>query len=133
MYRVFVSAVEAVARAGRADAARAGQLQETSGGARGAHDAGRRRPAREGTTAPTRGRRRHCGRPLFFLFPTLDTAPVLPSFSFSSGRRRQVGTPGRIEELTKNDSLVLTQCRFLVLDEADGLLQQGKLSFKFDC
>lgn len=36
-----------------------------------------------------------------------------------------VGTPGRIEELTKNDSLVLTQCRFLVLDEADGLLQQG--------
>ena len=35
-----------------------------------------------------------------------------------------VGTPGRLEELTKS-VLRLTHCRFLVLDEADGLLQQG--------
>ena len=36
-----------------------------------------------------------------------------------------VGTPGRLEELTKNNDLALTHCRFLVMDEADGLLQQG--------
>ena len=36
-----------------------------------------------------------------------------------------VGTPGRLEELTKNENLLLSHCRFLVLDEADGLLQQG--------
>ena len=36
-----------------------------------------------------------------------------------------VGTPGRLEELTKNGNLILSHCRFLVLDEADGLLQQG--------
>ena len=36
-----------------------------------------------------------------------------------------VGTPGRLDELTKSGNLLLTHCRFLVLDEADGLLQQG--------
>lgn len=36
-----------------------------------------------------------------------------------------VGTPGRVEELAKNGNLVLDHCRFFVLDEADGLLQQG--------
>ena len=36
-----------------------------------------------------------------------------------------VGTPGRLEELTKSENLLLTHCRFLVLDEADGLLAQG--------
>lgn len=36
-----------------------------------------------------------------------------------------VGTPGRVEELIKNGNIVLTNCRFIVLDEADGLLQQG--------
>lgn len=36
-----------------------------------------------------------------------------------------VGTPGRLEELTKSGNLLLSHCRFLVLDEADGLLQQG--------
>lgn len=36
-----------------------------------------------------------------------------------------MGTPGRLEELTKNENLLLTHCRFLILDEADGLLQQG--------
>lgn len=36
-----------------------------------------------------------------------------------------VGTPGRLEELTRSENLLLTHCRFLVLDEADGLLQQG--------
>ena len=36
-----------------------------------------------------------------------------------------VGTSGRLEdfELTKNENLVMCHCRFLVLDEADGLLQ----------
>ena len=36
-----------------------------------------------------------------------------------------VGTPGRLEELTKSGNMLLSHCRFLVLDEADGLLQQG--------
>ncbi|CAG0893465.1 unnamed protein product [Darwinula stevensoni] len=36
-----------------------------------------------------------------------------------------VGTPGRLEDLMSSGHLSLTQCRFFVLDEADGLLQQG--------
>ncbi|KAK6638511.1 ATP-dependent RNA helicase ddx1 [Polyplax serrata] len=35
------------------------------------------------------------------------------------------GTPGRLEELISTGHLSLTQCRFFVLDEADGLLKQG--------
>ncbi|XP_063218219.1 ATP-dependent RNA helicase Ddx1 [Bacillus rossius redtenbacheri] len=36
-----------------------------------------------------------------------------------------VGTPGRMEDLMSAGHLSLTQCRFFVLDEADGLLKQG--------
>ena len=36
-----------------------------------------------------------------------------------------VGTPGRMEDLISAGHLSLTQCRFFVLDEADGLLKQG--------
>uniref|UniRef100_T1J2C5 ATP-dependent RNA helicase n=1 Tax=Strigamia maritima TaxID=126957 RepID=T1J2C5_STRMM len=36
-----------------------------------------------------------------------------------------VGTPGRLEDLISTGQLSLTQIRFFVLDEADGLLQQG--------
>ncbi|XP_049763744.1 ATP-dependent RNA helicase Ddx1 [Schistocerca cancellata] len=36
-----------------------------------------------------------------------------------------VGTPGRLEDLISAGHLSLTQCRFFVLDEADGLLKQG--------
>nr|QOS47381.1 DEAD-box DDX1 [Locusta migratoria] len=36
-----------------------------------------------------------------------------------------VGTPGRLEDLISGGHLSLTQCRFFVLDEADGLLKQG--------
>ncbi|KAJ9589687.1 hypothetical protein L9F63_017131 [Diploptera punctata] len=36
-----------------------------------------------------------------------------------------VGTPGRMEDLISTGHLSLTQCRFFVLDEADGLLKQG--------
>ncbi|KAG8251426.1 ATP-dependent RNA helicase ddx1 [Homalodisca vitripennis] len=36
-----------------------------------------------------------------------------------------VGTPGRMEDLISGGQLSLTQCRFFVLDEADGLLKQG--------
>lgn len=36
-----------------------------------------------------------------------------------------VGTPGRLEELTKSENLLLAHCRLLVLDEADGLFSQG--------
>lgn len=36
-----------------------------------------------------------------------------------------VGTPGRLEDLISSGHLSLTQCRFFVLDEADGLLKQG--------
>lgn len=36
-----------------------------------------------------------------------------------------VGTPGRLEDLIQGGYLSLNQCRFFVLDEADGLLKQG--------
>lgn len=34
-----------------------------------------------------------------------------------------VATPGRLEELINSEQILLTHCRFLVLDEADGLLK----------
>ncbi|KAL1117818.1 hypothetical protein AAG570_004133 [Ranatra chinensis] len=40
-----------------------------------------------------------------------------------------VGTPGRMEELISAGYLSLSQCRFFVLDEADGLLKQGYKNF----
>uniref|UniRef100_A0A336MTA5 ATP-dependent RNA helicase n=1 Tax=Culicoides sonorensis TaxID=179676 RepID=A0A336MTA5_CULSO len=36
-----------------------------------------------------------------------------------------VATPGRLEDLISNGYVLLTHCRFFVLDEADGLLSQG--------
>jgi len=36
-----------------------------------------------------------------------------------------VATPGRLEDLISGGYLSLSQCRFFVLDEADGLLKQG--------
>ncbi|XP_022673538.1 ATP-dependent RNA helicase DDX1-like [Varroa destructor] len=36
-----------------------------------------------------------------------------------------VGTPGRLEDLISSGKLSLNQCKFLVLDEADGLLSGG--------
>ena len=36
-----------------------------------------------------------------------------------------VATPGRLEDLIQQKSLSLTQCRFFILDEADGLLKAG--------
>jgi len=36
-----------------------------------------------------------------------------------------VATPGRLEDLINTGKLSLRQCRFFVLDEADGLLKQG--------
>ncbi|CAG0887653.1 unnamed protein product [Cyprideis torosa] len=36
-----------------------------------------------------------------------------------------VGTPGRLEDLINGGQLSLTQVRFFVLDEADGLIKQG--------
>ncbi|KAG9494613.1 hypothetical protein GDO78_002121 [Eleutherodactylus coqui] len=40
-----------------------------------------------------------------------------------------VGTPGRIDDLISTGKLTLSQVRFLVLDEADGLLSQGYSDF----
>ncbi|XP_075717203.1 ATP-dependent RNA helicase DDX1 isoform X2 [Rhinoderma darwinii] len=40
-----------------------------------------------------------------------------------------VGTPGRIDDLISTGKLSLSQVRFLVLDEADGLLTQGYSDF----
>ncbi|PIO34572.1 hypothetical protein AB205_0065140, partial [Aquarana catesbeiana] len=40
-----------------------------------------------------------------------------------------VGTPGRIDDLISTGKLNLSQVRFLVLDEADGLLSQGYSDF----
>lgn len=36
-----------------------------------------------------------------------------------------VATPGRLEDLVQQGHVLLTHCRFFVLDEADGLLKQG--------
>ena len=36
-----------------------------------------------------------------------------------------VATPGRLEDLIQKQALSLTQCRFFILDEADGLLKAG--------
>lgn len=36
-----------------------------------------------------------------------------------------VGTPGRLEDLIQGGYISLANCRFFVLDEADGLLKQG--------
>ena len=36
-----------------------------------------------------------------------------------------VATPGRLEDLIDNNHLSLAQCRFFILDEADGLLKAG--------
>lgn len=36
-----------------------------------------------------------------------------------------VGTPGRLEDLISSNELILSQVRFFILDEADGLLSQG--------
>ncbi len=36
-----------------------------------------------------------------------------------------VATPGRLEDLIQSQQLLLTQCRFFILDEADGLLKAG--------
>jgi len=36
-----------------------------------------------------------------------------------------VATPGRLEDLLSSKHMSLSQCRFFVLDEADGLLKAG--------
>ncbi|KZC09103.1 ATP-dependent RNA helicase Ddx1, partial [Dufourea novaeangliae] len=43
----------------------------------------------------------------------------------NSGVDIVVGTPGRMEDLIQGGYLLLTHCRFFILDEADGLLKQG--------
>lgn len=40
-----------------------------------------------------------------------------------------VATPGRLEELINSEQLLLTHCRFFVLDEADGLLKANYGNF----
>lgn len=40
-----------------------------------------------------------------------------------------VATPGRLEDLISQGYVLLTHCRFFVLDEADGLLKQGYGNF----
>lgn len=45
--------------------------------------------------------------------------------TLNSGVDIVVATPGRLEDLIQGGYLLLTHCRFFVLDEADGLLKQG--------
>ncbi|CAL1677633.1 unnamed protein product [Lasius platythorax] len=45
--------------------------------------------------------------------------------TLNSGVDIVVGTPGRLEDLIQGGYLLLTHCRFFVLDEADGLLKSG--------
>ncbi|XP_078450511.1 ATP-dependent RNA helicase DDX1 isoform X2 [Lampetra fluviatilis] len=40
-----------------------------------------------------------------------------------------IGTPGRIDDLVSTGKLSVSQVRFFVLDEADGLISQGNLDF----
>ncbi|KAG8580146.1 hypothetical protein GDO81_007162, partial [Engystomops pustulosus] len=49
--------------------------------------------------------------------------------TLESGVDIVVGTPGRIDDLISTGKLNLSQVRFLVLDEADGLLSQGYSDF----
>ena len=49
--------------------------------------------------------------------------------ALSSGVDIVVATPGRLEDLVSTGQLSLKQCRFFVLDEADGLLKQGYEGF----
>merc|ERR1719356_367288 len=45
--------------------------------------------------------------------------------ALNSGVDIVVATPGRLEDLVSTGQLSLKQCRFFILDEADGLLKQG--------
>ncbi|XP_062533486.1 ATP-dependent RNA helicase Ddx1 isoform X2 [Armigeres subalbatus] len=36
-----------------------------------------------------------------------------------------IGTPGRLDDLIANGTIILSSCRYFVLDEADGLLKHG--------
>ncbi|KAJ8978814.1 hypothetical protein NQ317_018904 [Molorchus minor] len=47
------------------------------------------------------------------------------SYLQNTGADIIVGTPGRLEDLIQGGYLSLANCRFFVLDEADGLLKQG--------
>ena len=49
--------------------------------------------------------------------------------ALSAGVDIVVATPGRLEDLIQTGQLSLRQCRFFVLDEADGLLKQGYEGF----
>merc|ERR1719391_496013 len=49
--------------------------------------------------------------------------------ALASGVDIVVATPGRLEDLIQTGQLSLRQCRFFVLDEADGLLKQGYEGF----
>jgi len=49
--------------------------------------------------------------------------------ALSNGVDIVVATPGRLEDLIQTGQLSLKQCRFFVLDEADGLLKQGYEGF----
>ncbi|XP_077865000.1 uncharacterized protein LOC102800875 [Saccoglossus kowalevskii] len=46
-------------------------------------------------------------------------------YALESGIDIVVGTPGRLEDLISTGKLSLSQVRFFILDEADGLLTQG--------
>ena len=49
--------------------------------------------------------------------------------ALNTGVHIVVATPGRLEDLIQTGQLSLKQCRFFVLDEADGLLKQGYEAF----
>lgn len=49
--------------------------------------------------------------------------------ALSSGVDIIVATPGRLEDLISGGHLSLSQCRFYILDEADGLLKQNNTKF----
>ena len=49
--------------------------------------------------------------------------------ALSAGVDVVCGTPGRLEELINTGQLALQNCRFFVLDEADGLLKAVRVLY----
>src|SRR3712207_9495177 len=60
---------------------------------------------------------------------TFGGAPIRSQQAqLNAGGHIVVGTVGRVLDLIQRASLILTECRFVVLDEADEMLEIGRAS-----
>ncbi|CAH1117276.1 unnamed protein product [Phaedon cochleariae] len=71
--------------------------------------------------------KKHLGDPVIRELLVIGGVNVKEQISYlqNTGADIVVGTPGRLEDLIQGGYLSLAQCRFFILDEADGLLKQG--------